>query len=71
MLSFKTMPHLLETPEGQAAIKDYLDLGKEILSYEKTLFENWKSTAADMAVQLLKNNILAFNPVAPDKKGKY
>jgi dynein heavy chain len=58
VLSFKTMPHLLATPEGQAACKEYVELGKEILEYEQNLFNKWQSTVVDTVVTCLKNNIL-------------
>jgi dynein heavy chain len=61
VLSFKTMPHLLQVPEGQLACKEYVELGKEILEYESSLFEQWQMSAVDMAVQYLKNNILGYD----------
>ncbi|CAE8670802.1 unnamed protein product [Polarella glacialis] len=62
VLSFKTMPHLLQLPEGQAACKEYVELGKEILEYEQSLFEAWQTTAVELAVSCLKNNVLLFDP---------
>ena len=66
VLSFKTMPHLLETPEGQAACKEYVELGKEVLKYEDDLFDEWQKMANKLAVDCLKENILAR-----DKNGRY
>jgi dynein heavy chain len=65
VLSFKTMPHLLQLSEGQQACKDYVELGHEILEYEQFLFEAWQATAKEVAEQCLKNNILG------KRKGKY
>ncbi|CAK8985449.1 unnamed protein product [Durusdinium trenchii] len=58
ILSFKTMPHLLQLPEGQQACKEYVELGKEILEYEQALFEAWQTTAVELAVSSLKYNVL-------------
>lgn len=62
ILSFKTMPHLLQLPEGQQACKEYVDLGKEILEYEQALFQAWQTTAVELAVSSLKYNVLIKDP---------
>merc|ERR1719160_461663 len=51
VLSFKTMPHLLQLSEGQQACKDYVELGHEILEYEQFLYEAWQATAKEVAEQ--------------------
>ncbi|CAJ1332260.1 unnamed protein product [Effrenium voratum] len=62
ILSFKTMPQLLQLPEGQQACKEYVELGKEILEYEQALFEAWQTTAVELAVSSLKYNVLIKDP---------
>jgi len=61
VLSFKTMQSLLQLPEGQAACKEYVELGKEILEYEQSLFEAWQTTAVELAVSCLKYHVLVYD----------
>ncbi|CAD7925016.1 unnamed protein product [Amoebophrya sp. A120] len=58
VLSFKTMPQLLQTPEGQVACRDYVDLGKDILAFEQNLFADWEEQAVSTVQEALGNNIL-------------
>eukprot|EP00398_MALV-I-01_sp_L67-1_P000765 gene765-501_t len=58
VLSFKTMPNLLESQQGQDACRDYVDLGKEILAYEQSQFDGWIANAEKIAEDALKLNIL-------------
>lgn len=58
VLSFKSMPHLLQTPEGQVACRDYVQLGKEILEYEQDLYKNWSQNVVDVAQDALTQPIL-------------
>ncbi|CAD7947894.1 unnamed protein product [Amoebophrya sp. A25] len=58
VLSFKTMPQLLQTAEGQIACRDYVDLGKEILEFEQELYSEWQSTAVELVQNSLTCNIL-------------
>jgi dynein heavy chain, axonemal len=57
VMRFKSMPYLLQTPQGQAACQDYVDLGKEILIYQQELYKGWEEKSVETAETFLKCNL--------------
>ncbi|KAF4710897.1 Dynein heavy chain 10, axonemal, partial [Perkinsus olseni] len=59
IIAFRSMQSLLDSPKGQQACGDYVELGKAILKYEKDLFGEWRKAAAMTATECLNRSILA------------
>lgn len=54
------MQSLLNSPSGQKACGDYVELGKAILKYERDLFGEWRKSASLTATECLNRSILAI-----------
>ena len=60
VVSFQQRPTLLESAVGKEASARYMDVAREIRTYEKTLHKEWCLAAEDALPRLLNCNILAL-----------
>ncbi|KAF4667709.1 Dynein heavy chain 10, axonemal [Perkinsus chesapeaki] len=66
IMAFRSMQSLLDSPTGQQACGEYIELGKAILKYEKELFAEWQRSAEDKATECLGRSILAIDKCEGD-----